>query len=486
MLLEDLIPGLNIEDTKNEFKGIIEEGKSEDSGKVKEIGWLKTISAFANTDGGTLYIGVENKSHTIVSLDHDTADKIVLMIHRQIKQRLEPSIKYKIDSIAINETSQTRYILKVIVEQSKLLPVTLHEENLLGIYVRNYGNSVLATPEQIRDMVLLSDSNPFDQPFTDEKFEASNFSKLFSLYQERTGIELTEKALISIGFMDNDKKLSKGSLLFKDNYEEERTRITCTLWPELTKGSSLILASEDFSGNIFDSMKFATQFIHNHSVNGFKKEANQRVDYFSYPARSVTEGIVNAVAHRNYFMNGSQIEINMYKDRLEITSPGALLGVKELKKEKNISSIIPRRRNEVICSVLEYCRYMESKGSGFDKIEQDYAGKGDAFKPYISSTGNTFTLVLPNLTFNYGIIDEDSVPEVHVEGLLNGKKDLKILSYCFKKEHSAKEIADYLGIKASTYFRTEVLGNLVAAGYLLENKTESPAKYLSNPAKVYV
>lgn len=486
MLLEELIPGLNIEDTKNEFKGILEEGKSEDSGKVKEIGWLKTIAAFANTEGGTLYIGIENKSHKIVSLDHDTADKIVLMVHRQIKQRLEPSIKYSIDSIAINESAQTRYILKICVEQSKLLPVTLHEENLLGIYVRNYGNSVLATPEQIRDMVLLSDNNPFDQPFIDEKFDETEFSKLYSLYRERTGTELTEKALISIGFMNKEKELSKGAFLFKDSYENDKTKITCTLWPELSKGSSLILASEEFSGNILDSIVFATQFIQNHSVNGFKKEDTQRVDYFSYPIRSVTEGIVNAVAHRNYFMNGSQIEINMFKDRVEITSPGALLGVKELKKEKNISSIIPRRRNEVICAILEYCRYMESKGSGFDKIEQDYAGRGEAFKPFISSTGNSFTLVLPNLTFNYGIIDEDSIPDVHVEGVLSGKNDLKILSYCFKKEHSAKEIAEYLGIKASTYFRSQILDALVKDGYLLENKTETPVKYLSNPSKVLV
>ena len=58
----------------------------------------------------------------------------------------------------------------------------------------------------------------------------------------------------------------------------------------------------------------------------------------------------NAVAHRNYFISGSQIEINMFKDRLEITSPGALLGVREIEKETRISSIIPRRRNEVICS----------------------------------------------------------------------------------------------------------------------------------------
>ena len=87
----------------------------------------------------------------------------------------------------------------------------MHEDNLLGIYVRNYGNSVLASPEQIRDMVLLSDNNSFDQPFTDEKFNVSEFSKLFSLYQERTGVELTEKALISIGFMDNERNLSKKS-----------------------------------------------------------------------------------------------------------------------------------------------------------------------------------------------------------------------------------------------------------------------------------
>ncbi len=486
MQIEELIPGLNIEDSTNEFKGILEEGKSKDSGKAKEIGWLKTLAAFANTEGGNLYVGVENKNHKILSLEADCADKIILMVHRQIKQRIEPSLKYKIDSISIKEKSQTRYILKITVEKSKILPVTLHEENLLGIYVRNYGNTVLASPEQIRDMVLLSDSNPFDQPFTNEKFEKKSFQKLCSLYKERTGQDLTKKALISIGFMNNESMLSKGAQLFADDYSGEKTKIICTLWPELTKGSSVILASEEFSGNLLDEIVFAITFIQNHSVNGFKKEDTKRTDYFSYPLRSVTEGIINAIAHRNYFMAGSQIEINMFKDRLEMTSPGALLGVKELKKEKNISSIIPRRRNEVICAVLEYCRYMESKGSGFDKIEEDYTGKGEAFKPFISSTGNSFTLVLPNLTFKGGVIDEDSLLEVHVDGILSGKNDLKILSFCFKKQRSAKEIADFIGIKASTYFRTNVLKPLVTKGYLLSTTGEEPVKYISNPSKVLV
>lgn len=486
MTVEDLVPGLNIEDTHNEFKGIIEEGKAADSDRAREIGWLKTVAAFANTDGGSLYVGVEDKTHKLLALDHDAADKIVLMVHRQIKQRLEPAVPYRIEALPLKKDGRTRYVLRIDVSPSKILPVTLHEDNLLGIYVRSYGSTVLASPEQIRDLVLMSDNNPFDTPFTEEKFDRACFGKLFSLYKERTGTELTKKALVSAGFMDRADRLSKGAALFSDGYGGERSKVVCTLWPELTKGGSLILASEEFSGNLLDSIEFAVRFVQNHSVNGYRKEDTGRSDYFSYPVRSVTEGIVNAVAHRNYFMTGSQIEVNLFKDRLEITSPGALLGVRELKKEKNISSIIPRRRNELICAILVYCRYMESKGSGFDKIESDYAGRGEAFRPFISSGGSSFTLVLPNLTFKDGVIDEGSVPEVHVRGLLSGRNDIPVLSFCFGKERSAKEIAEYLGIQPSSYFRKQVLAELVRQGYLLENKTASPSRYMSNPDRVFV
>ena len=69
---------------------------------------------------------------------------------------------------------------------------------------------------------------------------------------------------------------------------------------------------------------------------GIKKEDIGQSSFIAFPVRSVTEGIVNAVGHRNYFMFGTQIEVNIFRDRLEITSPGSLIGVRELKKEKNI------------------------------------------------------------------------------------------------------------------------------------------------------
>ena len=374
MLIEELLNGINIESDTVEFKGIIEEGRSS-SGDLKEIAWLKTLCAFANTDGGSLYVGVENSSHKILALDHKTADKVTLMVHRQIKERVDGQFSYKIEAIPVPKTKPVRYVLRVDVQKSKALPVTLRERGLLGIYVRNFGATSIASPEQIRDMILLSDSAPFDQPFTQEVFDDKDFAALENLYMSASGSKLAKKALISIGFMNDESKLSRGALLFKDSCKDSLTKISATQWPEFDKGSSVILASQEFTGNILDGIAFAVNFIQSHSVNGFIKEAHGRSDFVSYPARSVTEGIVNAFAHRNYFISGGQIEINLFKDRLEITSPGALLGVRLLKKEKNIASIIPRRRNEVICAVLEMCRYMESKGSGFDKIQQEMSRK---------------------------------------------------------------------------------------------------------------
>ena len=482
VLFEELRPGINLETTDVEFKGLIEEGKAE-NGKNKEISWLKTMVAFANTNGGSLFVGVENRTHTVVSLDHQTADHIVLMIHRQVRSRITPDINYKINPILIPDTLTTRYVLEVAVSKNRTLPVSLHEEGLLGIYIRVFGRTELATPEQIRDMVLMSEQIPYDQPITDTAFQREEYSALFQRVSER-GAPLTEKELISKGFMSADGKLSKGALLFADHYQGTATRTVATLWPGLDKGSSVILASEEYSGNLLDVISRSILFVRNHSTNGYKKDDFSRDDYFAYPARSVTEGIVNAVGHRNYFMTGSQIEINIFQDRLEITSPGSLLGVRELQREKNIAAIIPRRRNEVICNTLELCRYMEEKGSGFDKIADDYKAYEEKYQPYVSSNASFFTLTLPDLTSRYGVIEESTeLPEIYAEGILTGKNDERILAYCFASPKTTKELAAYLGITPSSYFRKSVIGRLVSENYLMEIPGKTTA-YRSNPQRV--
>jgi predicted HTH transcriptional regulator len=198
----------------------------------------------------------------------------------------------------------------------------------------------------------------------------------------------------------------------------------------------------------------------------------------------VTEGIVNAIGHRNYYIQGSQIEVNIYKDRMEITSPGSLLGVRELHEEKNISNIIPRRRNDVVCALLEMCRYMEKKGSGFDKIEADYSGYGEQYRPYVSADSHSFTLTLPDLAFSGVVSQTPESPEVYVEAALQGKNDLNILSYCYGNNRTVKEISNYISVTPSTYFRKNTITRLVDKGFLIEIKQGKVSRFQSNPEKV--
>ena len=217
MRIEELFPEYGLEDKNTEYKGIIKEGKS-DKGKNLEIGWLKTIVAFANTEGGKLIIGVEDDTHKIVALDKKTADKIILMIHRQIKERIDPEIPYDIKGINAVTGSEPRYIIEVTVEKSKNLPVSLHEDGLLGIYVRNYGRTDIATSEQIKDLILMSDNTPFDTASTGIPYIENNYKKLHLVAEERKS-KITEKELISKGAITETKIVSKGMQLFADDYD---------------------------------------------------------------------------------------------------------------------------------------------------------------------------------------------------------------------------------------------------------------------------
>ncbi len=291
---------------------------------------------------------------------------------------------------------------------------------------------------------------------------------------------------MSSGFISPDMKLSKGAELFTDNCDKPETKMVLSLWPDFNKGSNVVLAHKELKGNLIVEIQEAIDFVKDHSADGFIKTDTSRESYKAYPDRAVMEGIVNAVGHRNYFIQGAQIEVNIFRDRLEITSPGSLLGVRKLDHETKIASIIPRRRNEVICAMLETCRYMEEKGSGFDKIEEDYITADQSHKPFVSSDASSFTLTLPDLTYASGIESGNSeTADVVINEVVSGKNDLKILGYCYYHEHSVEEIAEYVNVTPSTYFRRNTIKRLVDSGYLLKKPEGRGYTYAANHNKVF-
>ena len=212
-----------------------------------------------------------------------------------------------------------------------------------------------------------------------------------------------------------------------------------------------------------------------------KKLEYTRETVYDFPLRSIFEGLVNAYAHKNYFFNNTPIEVDIFINRLEITSPGSLINNIYLYNEKNISDIQPTRRNDLICSILSNCKYMEKEGSGFDKISQDYLLYPEKYKPFVTSNEKYFKLVLPNAN-SFGISEnKDEILSVTTPFDKNlSERDKKILGYCYEEAKTIEEIASKIQMKVSTYLRKTILGNLVNLRLLKENTKSKANIYLAN------
>jgi len=221
----------------------------------------------------------------------------------------------------------------------------------------------------------------------------------------------------------------------------------------------------------------------NHSII---KLADSRLNIDAFPERALFEGIINAIAHRDYEMDGTQIQLSIFRDRLEIMSPGGFYQREKIQKTYDLSSIISKRRNELICNVLVKCNAMEASGTGFEKIEEAYLSADERHKPYICTESDHFKLVLPDLTYEAGTQDDD-IPALEFIPIANGTKhDKAVLGYCYATARTTKEIAAYLSISDSSYLRKSILENLVSAGCLIQMTIGRSKAYKTNPESVRI
>lgn len=461
----------NFETKKVEFKQILNDGE-------KAINWLKTVASFCNTFGGHLYIGV-NDSGEPVGLPKKLVDSQVQLFLRNVKEHISPEPKVTFDYIELeNET----FIIDIEIEASKELPVTLTFHNTPSIYVRDEGRNRPANRQEIISMVLANQEDRFDNRETNIIFKEKDFTYLYETFKKRREKNLSAKNLESVGFMNDEGYLKSGSKLFMDDFNESETTLKITKRKGISKGDNEFLKLLDIHKNILEAIDLAFETIKENISFYERKTINSREEVYDFPLRALFEGIVNAFAHKNYFLKDSVIEINIFKDRLEITSPGSLISDVTLINEKDIEGIKPTRRNNLICNVLSMCKYMEREGSGFTKITEDYLREDANHKPFVTSKNNYFTLTLPNVNYDYGVINEtNGLPEITcVLGDFLSDKEKEILSYCYLKTRTIDEIAKQLNMTLSTYFRKKIITPLVDNNLLIKGKQGKADTYLSN------
>ena len=479
MYLEEVIDDIQLENDKFECKSKLN--------RDDVVGWLKTIAGFANAQGGEFYIGVEDKTNKLIGFDRSAADNERNYFNNQVNEHLVPRPRMEPSFIRYEIKGKERFLIRVRVLESAVKPIILKYKNIPSIFMRRDGFTNGATYEEIIEMSVKSKNTQYDILTSDVKYDVSKFKKLRQFYtSHNNGKELSEKALQSMGFYDEEGFLANGATLFSDDYQDKKTEVQCSVFSGFNKGSERIVTINRFSGNILDVINYIMEFVTQRMNHSMIKLGDTRKNIDAYPQRALFEGVINAVAHRDYFLDGTQIQVDMFKDRLEISSPGSFYRGEKIGKTYDLSGIISKRRNELITAVLVSCNVMEAAGTGFDKIVEEYKMADEMHRPYIYSSSDHFTLVLPDLTYMDGV-EDNNLPVLNFVPVQSGTDyDDKVLSFCYYRAHKVSEIAEHLGISDSTYLRKQVLGNLEMQGYLEKSKIARAMYFKTNRDAVTV
>ncbi len=418
--------------------------------------WLKSVSAFANSFGGTLIWGITNDDE-VVGLENAESDA----------EFISETIKTKIDSIPkVNlrfHVEKGKKLIFLDVYAGKETPYYYVGEGNMTAYIRLGNESVPADNITLKRLVLQGTNRSYDSLVSNYKFKNMAFTKLRSVCKRNTGKDFEDNDYESWGIIDEEGNLTNAGALLADESPIRHSRVFCTRWNGLDKASGLIDAIDDaeYSGGLVNLLQDSMSFVFRNTKKAWRKTGNGRIEMPDYPDTAVLEGIVNALIHRDYLELGSEVHIDMFDDRTEIYSPGGMLDGRKV-QDLDLRNVSSRRRNPIIADIFNRLKYMDRRGSGFKKILDSYEFQEhytEEMKPEFRSSNSEFWLILRNLNYNINNIGNDlsaqiadnkmPIKNADKKAPIKTKQQLeKILQYLSEQsECSCRDICVLLDVK---------------------------------------
>lgn len=429
--------------------------------------WLKSVSAFANGVGGVLIFGIADND-SVVGIDD--VKKAMEVISEQIKVKMDPAPEVLLKAHLID----SKEIITLEVYRGEETPYYYVGEGNYTAYVRIGNESVIATATDLKRLVLRGKNKTYDSLVTDYSFDDYSFSKLKAAYYKKTKKSMEMKDFESFGIVDKSGMLTNAGALLADESPIYCSRLFCTRWNGIDKASGVIdaLDDEEYTGSLILLLEEGMSFARRNSKKMWRKESDRRVEYPEYPERSIFEGLVNGLVHRDYLDMGSEVHIDIFDDRLEIYSPGGMYDG-TLIQDRDIDNVPSKRRNPVVADIFSRLDYMERRGSGFKKIMQAYEVEPNYTedkKPVFYSNATEFRVILKNLNFTDEVLrEENEVLDEVLNEVLDSRRtemEIKVIKAILVSPRiKQKELAEQIGISVSTIQRT--IKNLVKEGKIV-------------------
>lgn len=416
----------------------------------------KEIIAFANCDGGKLYIGVRDDG-TVIGLDN--ADSVSLQISNMVRDAIKPDITMFLHYETIVENGKN--VVVVDIQRGTDRPYYLAKKGMRpeGVYVRQGYSSVPATDTAIRRMIKETDGDRF------EAMRCLNQDLTFKTTKKEFELRKTDfgpQQMHTLKLIDQDGLYSNLALLLSD-------QCVHTIKVAVFQGTDQTIFKDrrEFTGSLMQQMNEVYDFIDFRNQTRATIEKLYRVDVRDYPEVAVREALLNLLVHRDYSFSASAF-ISIYEDRIEFVSIGGLMPGIDL---EDVMVGISVCRNQDLANVFYRLHLIEAYGTGMGKIMKAYESM--QVKPVIETTKNAFKIILPNInakyeTENTTVKTKSGTPvTVHTEKELSDEEE-KILEYA--RKHGAITKNDVIGlleVSASTAAR--VIRKMVKTN-LLEQK----------------
>ena len=361
MTVEEILRG----ESKNiEFK----EKLPEDSKK-----YMKTIVAFSNGAGGRLIIGV-NDDRKVVGVDQTAVFTMIDKITNAISDSCEPLIIPDIAPQAVGDKT----VIVVEISAGRQRPYYLKSLGMdKGTFIRTAGSTRRADRSYIQEMYYEDENRSFDNVVNKDikvtDADIKGFCEDMKKEAQRNCVSgkdaekvktPTRNNLITWGILKEENGVVRPTYAYYylRGLDGVMSRIQCAVFKGNTRG--IFVDRREYEGNLWEQVEQAYQFVLRNIHLGARIKGIHRQDVYELPPESIRELIINAVVNCS-FLQESLVQVAIYDNRLEISSPGGLMpGVTIEKMKEGFSKV----RNHGIANAFVYMNLIEQWGSGIPKI----------------------------------------------------------------------------------------------------------------------
>ncbi|NLW10891.1 MAG: AAA family ATPase [Clostridiaceae bacterium] len=400
---------------------------------------MKTISAYANYQDGKIIIGIKDDS-TIIGVEDVQGTK--LSLENSINDNISPRPDYEIREIEAGHLK----IIELEVRRGKNVPYLFKGQ----AYRRMDTATTQVDESELFDLMLQRRNLTYDT--TDSIHQEIGFMTLERLLQEKLGITKFDKnVMITLGLLKDGKFNIAAELLSDQNTNANAISDIV----RFGSSTSIILDRSRLENcSILTQYQKAVEMFQLYYKPFQIIEGFERVNKVRIPDSAFREAVANAIVHRDYRIGGS-IQVAMFDDRIEITSPSGLPN--GLTKDNYLNDIISIPRNPVLANVFYRLGMIELFGTGILRIKDAYASSEE--KPIFKIDESRIRITLPVLHMPEKMSAED-----------------RVLSHLARyQEISRLDIENRIGLSRSQSY--ELLTRLVKAGKIMRVGSGPATKY---------